>query len=444
MIAIWSNCVFLTHSVVLHLFEDYLILKIFKKEIAMKKSKVTILSFVLFFFGLATIVSAPMAEQTYNKIQALDFSKTKIETIVEQYDKLYQQVNKVAEGALNEMSKARQNKDREAYQEAYNRYSSLAKYLMSENETNQLLERILQEDEQTRLSWAQWLYDHSRYYRPTLSIDFSVKDKSYSYAYTQKIQQRPGKEITLPSASQLQVNRNRVGVLAGWGITDDKITFADGEKITMPLTNQTLYAIWKSSVQFSDKATATNVVYEDVKENEIVKVPKIDSDNNQAYFIGWYDRFGRTLLASDTEEYTVVGKGASFEGLWKELSFEAINTLYWGFDRLPTNNQISVGFSLYNKGNVNLTNLKATLSSDSEHVSFIRDSINLRDLPSSMYITNNSRFASRNQSPISQESNTFRFVIDDKIEAKTAIPFTLTVEGGEGYSWTTQVNFSAR
>ena len=444
MIAIWSNCVFLTDLVVLHLFEDYLILKIFKKEIAMKKSKVTILSFILFVFVLATVVSAPVAEQTYNKIQALDFSKTKIETIVEQYDKLYEQVNKVAEGALNEMSKARQNRDREAYQEAYNRYNSLTKYLMSEDETNQLLERILQEDEQARLTWAQWLYDHSRYYRPTLSIDFSVKDKSYSYAYTQKIQQRPGKEINLPSASQLQVDRNRVGVLAGWGITDDKITFAGGEKITMPLTNQTLYAIWKSSVQFTDKATATNVVYEDVKEDEIVKVPQIESNNDQAYFIGWYDRFSRTLLDRDTDEYTVVGKGASFEGLWKELSFEAISTLYWGFDRLPTNNQISVGFSIYKKGNVKLTNLKATLSSDSEHVSFIRDSINLRDLPSSMYITNNSRFASRNQSPISQESNTFRFVIDDKIEAKTAIPFTLTVEDGEGYSWTTQVNFSAR
>jgi hypothetical protein len=196
-------------------------------------------------------------------------------------------------------------------------------------------------------------------------------------------------------------------------------------------------------VRFSDAITETVVEHEGVKEGDIVPVPVIESPADSYRFIGWYDRTTGTLLDNESE-YTVKGKGAIFEGLWKQLSVEAISPLYYGFDRLPTNTQLAVGFSLANGGNTNLRNIEATLTTESPHVKILCDTVMVRDIPAGRHRTNNSRFATSTQQAISGSSNTFRIVIDEATPKGTPISFTLTFTDHDGQTWSSQVSFTTR
>lgn len=409
----------------------------------MRHKSILLVACFLIGAGLGLLSAAPIAEDTYQNIQSMDLSQEKIETIMETYDDFYERVEKIAGNAIDDMDKARSKRDMEAYRDAYDRYSAMADYAMDKVETDRLLARILQEPEDKRAGYANWLYQKSRYYRPTLTIDFSVDGDSYHYSYAQKLRQRPGSEIRLPDLSTFRINTSHIGILAGWGLTPDEATYGPGETITMPLTDQTLYAIWTNAVRFTDTVTGTDLEHEGVSEGDKVPVPVIENPDNSYRFIGWYDRTTGILLDDETE-YTVEGKGAVFEGIWKNLSVEAISPLYYGFDRLPTDTQLAIGFSLANGGNVNLRNLEATLSTESPHVKFLCDTVMLRDIPAGRHRTNNGRFATTTQQAISGSSNTFRMVIDGVTPEGTTIPFTLTITDQEGESWTSQVSFTTR
>ncbi|MCB5231300.1 MAG: hypothetical protein LHW55_06715, partial [Candidatus Cloacimonetes bacterium] len=344
----------------------------------------------------------------------------------------------------NEMSKARQNNQPEAYREAYNRYAELSKYKMSESESNRILEKILSEPQEKQLESAVWLYERSPYYSPTLSIDFSINEPGYSYSYTKRLQQQPGKEITLPSASEINIDRSRVGILTGWGLTKDSLTYKGGEKITMPLVNQTLYAIWDSALQLVDSVTDLNITKEGLAAGSKTELPSLTPPDSSYKFLGWYDHTNRTLLDKEQKEYILKGKGALLEALWQSLSVESVSPLYWGFDRLPKKTQLRVGFLLYNQGNASLTNLSAKLSSDSEFVTFINDTLQIREIPAASYMTNNSRYGTKSRTLVGGESNTFIFIIDDKAPEGSVIPFELTLTDNNGSSWSSDVTFKVR
>ncbi len=408
----------------------------------MRRKQLLLSIFFLVGASLSMLFAAPMAEKTYQKIQDMDFSVQSLETITQTYDNLYDQVARIAENAREDMIKARQHGDRQAYREAYYRYTDLAKYNMTREQTVRLLERILEEPAEKQIEYATWLYERSRYYRPTLSIDFSQSGEGYSYCYTQRMQHPPQAEIVLPDASQIRFDISKTGRLIGWGTTPNQVDYEPGEKIKMPLTNQTLYAIWTSAVQFLDPRTATEELYQPVSIGDTIITPKVDSLGPNDRFLGWYDQHSRTLIEGGAP-YEVVGQGAVFQGLWKNLTIEAINPLYYGFDRLPTKNQIKIGFSVSNQGNVSLRGLKATLSSQSPYVEFLQDTLALNDIPAGMHRTNNSRYVTRTQSNISGESNTFKFVINEA-PSGTSIPFILSITDGNGETWTSPVTFTVR
>ena len=393
--------------------------------------------------GLTLLFAAPIAEDTYGKIQAMDFTSQKIDTIMQEYDKLYSQVTKIAQNALEDMQKARNEGNLQAYQEAYGRYSSLSRFVLNQQDTDRLLQRILQEPDSQRTEYALWLYGKSNYYRPTLSIDFSLSGDGYRYSYIQRLQQEPGTDIVLPDASQIRVDRNRAGILAGWGLQPEVVDYEPGQTIAMPLTNQTLYAVWKSAVQFSDPIGNTAIVHDQVSAGDTITVPAVTPPDQSYRFAGWYDRSTNTLLDDETT-YTVAGKGAIFEGLWKNLTFDAFNTLYYGFDRLPVKTQLAMGFSISNQGNIPLSGLQATLATDSPYVSILQDTIVVRDIPSGMHRTNNSRYATNTQSTITGEANTFRFVIDAATPGGTEIPFVVTITDSDGEQWASQVVFTVK
>lgn len=410
-----------------------------EEETRMKHYRTGAIICLLLCISVSIMGAAPVAEDAYRNLQSLDLNELSADQIISEYEDFYERIYTMAENARDDMLKARSSGDREASRDAYDRLVTLSAYRMGEDETEALLARFLEEPKEKQISYAQWLYRMSSCYRPVLTIDFSHQDESFHFTFSQRIQQTPGSEITLPSESQLRVNTSRLGVLAGWGITADQVTYEPGETITMPLTSQTLYAIWSSAVRFTDPVTETEITHEPVSEGSEIPVPTVEAPHADYRFVGWYDRSTHTLL-DDESTYTVQGNGAVFEALWKQVSFESIVPLYYGFDRLPTETQISVGFLLANEANVPVRNITVTGSSDSPYVTMIQDTISVGDLPAGRYRTHNSRFAQTSRPSISGEANTLRFVVDESAPSQTAIPFKLTISDGEEV-WESQVTF---
>ncbi len=336
------------------------------------------------------------------------------------------------------MYEARSKGDRESYYDAREHLSLLSTYHMDENTSDYLLEEILSLDEPKKSEYAAWLYENSPYYRPTLTLDFSSEGENYRYSYRQQIRKIPGSEVVLPSSGQLRMNSARLGgVLAGWGgVTPDEVTYQGGETIKMSYTNQTLYAIYQEGgVRFVDPLSGTDVFIE--SEDVEVPTPPV-ADDVSAIFAGWYDKSTGTLI-TDPSSYEKVGKGGYFEALWKRLAIEDITVLYYDKDTLPTNTQMSMGFSYANTGTVDLAGLRATLSSESEYVRVLADEVYLGTLDAGLMSTNNSRWATSNKQQVrGGENNTFRFVIAPPgAPSGTVIPpFTLQVKNDKGDTWT--------
>ena len=408
----------------------------------MKHYRTGMLICFLLCVSLSAVIASPVAEHAYRDLRSLDLDTLPAEQIISSYEVFYDRISGMAENARNDMLAARASGDREAYRSAYDRLVALSAYRMGEEETEALLARFLEEPEEKQVAYAQWLYRMSTCYRPLLTIDYSYQDEQFRYAFTQRIHQVPGSEITLPAESHLRVHTSRLGILSGWGITKDQVTYAPGETIPMPLTSQTLYAIWSSAVRFSDPITETEITRKPVSEGSEIEVPVLESPDPDYRFIGWYDRSTRELLDDETT-YTVHGNGAVFEALWKHIAVESIVPLYYGFDRIPTEQQVFVGFSITNEGNFPVRNITVTASSDSPYVTMEQESVSVGDLPARRYRTHNSRFAQTDRPMVGGEANTLRFVVEKSAPSQTAIPLTLTISDGEDV-WKTEVTFIVR
>lgn len=397
----------------------------------MKRIRILVLMTIMLTVGMIAVAATPTAEEQYATIQGKDLSSQSLDEITKSYDKLNEAIANEAEQARKRLYEARSKGDRESYYEAREHLNLLSTYHMDQNTSDYILEEILSLDEPKKSEVAAWLYEHSPYYRPTLTLDFSSEGENYRYRYRQQIRKIPGSEVVLPSIGQLQMNSSRLGVLAGWGVTPDEVTYQAGETIKMSYTNQTLYAIYQEGVRFVDPLSGTDVFIE----SEDVEVPTPVADDVSAIFAGWYDKSTGTLI-TDPSSYEKVGKGGYFEALWKRLAIEDITVLYYDKDALPTNTQMSMGFSYANTGTVDLAGLRATLSSESEYVRILSDEIYLGSLDAGLMSTNNSRWATSDKQQVRGENNTFRFVIASNAPSGTVIPFTLQVKNDKGDTWT--------
>ncbi len=405
----------------------------------MKRTRILLMISLLVLVGMAFLAASPTAEKQYAALQTSDITATSLEDLRKSIDTLKRAVVREQDEAYKNLTQAWAKGDRDAYREAWENLDRLASYQMTSAQTDALLQRILALDEPERSEYAAWLYQTSTHYKPSLTLDFSAEDETYSYSYRQQIRREPGSEITLPDSSQIRLNSARLGVLVGWGLTPDEVTYQPGETITMSYTDQTLYAIYQSGVRFVDDMNKTDVFFEEGK----VEVPTPTSGDASAIFAGWYDRTTGKLI-TDPSTYTVEGKGALFEALWKQLAIEDVNVLYYDRTKLPTNTQIGIGFSYTNTGNVNLTGLKATLSSESEYVRMLKGELQLGRLSAGLSSTNNSRFATKSKQEVRGEANTFRFIVSDSAPAGTVLPFTLTITNDRGDSWTHAFELTVR
>ncbi len=389
--------------------------------------------------SVALLIAAPNAERLFNDVEALDYQNQSLESIKDAYDKFDDGLARDMQQAYQDMMKAKEKGDLASYREAYAWLEKLKSFKMKGEQSNLLLGRIMAEAEPKRSEYASWLYQRSDSYNPVLTLDFSAQGEGYRYSYRQQIQKAPLSEVALPDYTQLRSNSHQVGVLKGWGLTPDELTYKAGETIPMPYTNQTLYAIWDTGVRFvSEEGEET--LYGGVEEGNEVVVPKATTADPSAIFVGWYDRGTGTLL-TDEESYTVQGKGALFEPLWKSLHVPKIAPLYYSAEALPKRTQLAVGFLLHNTGNLNLKGLVATLEPESEHVTMLVDRLALGQLPANRYGTNNSRFATSSEQALRGGHNTFRFVISDKAPSGSTLLFTLTISDDKGDSWSLPVEF---
>lgn len=210
----------------------------------MKRFIIPMISIILLLSGLGMLFASPSAEVSRQKLDSFDFATTDVQQIVDSYDLLYRQIITESELVRERMSAARAQGESEAYRRAYGELITLSSYTMSREETSAIAERIATLREPERSMYAQWLYRTSRYYRPTLILDFSLTRDTYRFGSSRSFSLPPGTPLTLPNAGNIRINRGAPIRLLGWGYSKDTIDFRVGEQIPMPVTDETLYAIW--------------------------------------------------------------------------------------------------------------------------------------------------------------------------------------------------------
>lgn len=402
----------------------------------MKRTKICVTLSILLAVAMLSLGAAATAEKQYAEIQGGGLS---IEEAKTAWDRLDESILRERATAEKQLQDAWKRGDVSLFRDARQRLNVLASYRMTPAQSDELLTQILTYDEPQRGEYAAWLATRSPYYRPTLTLDFSAAGDRYRYSYRQQITRQAGSIVRLPDARQIRFNPHQLGVLLGWGLTPDAVTYAAGETISLPYTDQTLFAIYGEGVRFVDARSETDVVFE----SQVLTAPTPDSDDPSALFAGWYDRSTGMRLAAG-EEYQRSGKGGLFEALWKQLSIEDLTLLYWERDSVPTQTQMGLGFAYTNGGTLALRGLKATLSSESEYVRVIRPTVALGSLDPGYSSTNNSRFATRSKQRVAGQANTLRFYITEDAPAKTTIPLTVTITNDSGDSWAVGFDVTVR
>jgi hypothetical protein len=354
----------------------------------------------------------------------MNLSKQNMDSIVETYKMLDQQVAKEMEAARNNMVEARKTRNPDAYHESHERIAKLISYGMSWEQTEILYSRITQLNEPAKTYYANWLYDTSRFYRPSLHVDYSASGEGFKYSFSQKMSQRPGASITLPDSSQIRLPSNHVGILAGWGLEPGRVTYQPGEEISMPYSNQTLYAVWENGIAFTDALSNVDIVYSELNAGSTVIAPVPTTEDDSYRFAGWYDSGTRTLIAPGSS-YTLKGKGATFEGLWKKIQIESAGPINFSAARVPCGTQLQIGFAISNQGNTLSEGLSVEMVSSSPLMTIIRNIVGIGQLPSGVFRSYTNRFG----------TNTFIVLIQSGTPSGTEIPYALTITDYTGAQW---------
>ena len=384
--------------------------------------------FVIFFLVLmlsAGMVFASSAADLYSSFStAVD--EGDIDGARKYYDDLSERIVKERESGERSLEKAFRKGNRDLYHSALSTLRTLDEYEINKEQSGKLLSLIVNEDEESQLDDACWLYQNSAFYSPRLTFSYSTSSDGYSFRYSRGISTCPGDEVELPDGSDLRMNNNILGKLSGWGIVPGEIDYMPGDVIKMPLVDQTLYAVFSSEVSFFDEKTGIDEVVMDTSNGDVISVPSVIDAPEGYYFAGWYDDSTGEYLGPEVEEYTVRGNGASFVAIYKALEIQ--NPSAGPYKTLLTQSQHELSFDLVSVGNEDVSNIKVTVSSENESVKFITDTAYVRDIPAGRTC----------------HISSFRFVVDGEFESGTEIPFDVVVTDSAGSSWTGSFSFEIR
>lgn len=384
-----------------------------------------IISSLIILMLSAGLVFASSAQALQEEFEAAA-SSGEIEAAIDAHSELEDAIAKEYRSLEKDLEKAIEKNDRQLYYSTRAQMQDLSRLgKISQEDTASLLSAIVNSDSDEAQEWALWLYENSSYYHPVLTLCADASGDSYSRTYRKSVSYAPGTEVTLPSSAG--ENARYSGVLIGWGITPDEVTYEPGETILMPYTDQSLYAIFRSQVVFSDSESSDDTVFTDVKEGDVIQVP-VPSDSQDAIFEGWYDRSSGQYLSAEDTEYTVKGMGASFEALYIKLEADEISTGPYDVTRLPAGVQIPLTFSLTNSGSEDVRDVDITVTCDSSHARLINTEAWLRQMRSGHDYT----------------LKNVILVISQDCPSGEEIPLTVTMEDSDGNTFSSTFTLSVR
>ncbi|MBP5162102.1 MAG: InlB B-repeat-containing protein, partial [Spirochaetales bacterium] len=227
-------------------------------------------------------------EKETEKYSTLDLESASFETIMKAYQAETEIYNTKYESIREKMVQSYNEGNVEDYFDAKGMLRNLSYPTITAEDTEILVKRI-SESKDDASEFAAWLYDNSRFYRPVIRLtkasDSEDESRRSSFRYSYTISMEPGSKVKLPS---MNVSFTSDGVFAGWGTTGSEVTYEAGEEITMPYTDLTLYAVFKSGVMFYDRITGTEV-FEDGSD---ISAPALEAPDETYVFAGWYNERG--------------------------------------------------------------------------------------------------------------------------------------------------------
>ena len=299
----------------------------------------------------------------------------------ESYDRFLKAKDKDLASLYKQLDKAMKKNNAELYYETLDEIRTLKGLGMTKEESNELLTLIVDTmDTEKGLEKAAWLYDVSPYYQPVLRFEYSLDRPGFRSSGSRSFGMKPGSEITLPSQEDIAVRTTDFGVLKGWGLAPEMVTYLPGETIKMPATDQTLYAVWESGVSFKDTVSGIDEYTGEVKAGDVVKLPAVPEVTGQYIFEGWWDPSTGEYIAPDETEYAVRGNGGSFEALY--LGLEVTNPQTSPYTTIPSGTQVTMSFDVRNIGNEDIKGISVKISSPDPDVKFLSDTFSFRTIPS--------------------------------------------------------------
>ena len=280
------------------------------------------------------------------------------------YSNLQDMISKDYQKAQRSYEKALEAGNIRKARAAYSDMLGVSDYSITREQSDALLSAILKEDEGKRAEDAAWLYENSPYYSPSVTYDWSASGENFSYSFRRSISVTPGSEITLPTSEDIGADTSASGVLVGWGITPDEVTYQPGEVIAAPYTNQTYYAVWKTAVAFSDSVTGTETTVDGTVPGESIDVPQLAAPDESYVFTGWVDKTTGEYIAPDDTSYELEGNGASFTALWKKVDFQNLSSRHYDPEALPVATQVDLSFDIANSGTEDIRNAEISVVSE--------------------------------------------------------------------------------
>ncbi|MBQ3697020.1 MAG: InlB B-repeat-containing protein [Spirochaetales bacterium] len=358
-------------------------------------------------------------EKETEKYSALDLENASFESIMEAYQAELDAYNTKYESIREKMVQSYNEGNVEDYFDAKGMLRNLAYPTITAEDTEVLVKRIA-ESKDDASEFAAWLYDNSMFYRPVITLtkasdsdDGESRKSSFRYSYT--ISMEPGSTVTLPS---MNVSFTSDGVFAGWGTTEDEVTYEAGSEITMPYSDLTLYAVFKSGVMFYDYITETEV-FEDSSD---ISAPVLEAPDESYVFDGWYNESGEKVEGPVSIED---GQSAAFYAGWKSVLVDDVRIKNKGSMSVTADKEYKLSFSVMNQGSISTGNLTIELVPESDAITVLSDSLS----------TDNIR-------AMHEKSGSFAFKVSGA--SGDVVKANIVVTDADGNSWKTPVELTVK
>ena len=347
-----------------------------------------------------------------------DFSSLDMETasfaeIMDSYQAAVENYNTKAEAIMDKMVRSYNEGNVDDYFDAKGMLRNLAVPMITLEQTEVLAQRLSDsKDTEAAAGFAAWLYENSMFYRPQITLTKDYPEDmgiAAMFGYKYVISTEPGSTVTLPS---LDIGFTSEGVFAGWGVTENEVTYEAGAEITMPYSDLTLYAIFRNGVLFSDSVTGTEVF----EEGNEINAPVLEAPDESYVFTGWYDRNGKKADGSAVLED---GESAAYYAGWKSVLVSVVRVTQG-----RRNSEVS--FSIMNQGNMNTGSLTIEL---------VPEDSNTMTVTSGTLRTNGIRV---------MQSKSGSFDVKLSGNSGDVVKATIVVTDADGNSWKTPVEITVK